>query len=223
MRILLVEDDPKVARFILKGLKEEGYAVDAARDGPAALEMIAAAPYDLIILDVMIPPPDGLEICRRLRAERITTPVLLLTARDALEDKVAGLDSGADDYLTKPFAFSELLARLRALLRRGARGLTPLRVLDLELDPAARRVMRGGRLIELTAREYTLLEYFLRHPNHVLTRTQITEHVWNYDSDPSTNVVDVYVNHLRRKIDRPGAAPLIHTVRGMGYVLKDDS
>lgn len=222
MRILVVEDEPKVARFLVKGLTEEGYAVDLAEDGEGALNLIAATPFDAMILDVMIPDPDGFEVCRRVRSKNNATPILLLTARQAVEDRVTGLDAGADDYLTKPFAFSELLARIRALLRRRSPGDSILRAGDLEMDPVSRRVSRPNGPIDLTAKEYALLEFFLRRPDHILSRTQITDHVWNYDFDPTTNLVDVYVNHLRRKIGSGGAAPKIKTVRGMGYMLSTE-
>ena len=223
MRILLVEDDRKVASFIRKGLMEEGYAVDVAPDGETGLAMGLDRPHDVIVLDVMLPGKSGVQVVRDLRQAKVATPVLLLTARDAVEDKVQGLDAGADDYLTKPFAFAELLARVRALLRRGATTQVPLiQVADLTLDPARRTVRRGGEPIPLTNREFALLEYFMRNPGRVLTRTMITEHVWDYSFDSDTNVIDVYVNYLRRKIDAGRERKLIHTVRGVGYVLKAD-
>lgn len=221
MRILLVEDDPNIAGFIKKGLREEHYAVDLAPDGEEGLLMAQAAPYDLLILDIMLPKLDGVTVCRRLRADRNPTPILLLTARDAVEDKVVGLDAGADDYLAKPFAFPELLARVRALLRRGsAPQPARLKVADLELDPVAHRVWRAGKEITLTGKEYALLEYLLRNANRVLTRTAIIEHVWDIHFDAMTNIVDVHIRALRAKIDRDFSSPLIHTVRGVGYVLK---
>jgi heavy metal response regulator len=221
MRILLVEDDPNIAGFIRKGLREEHYAVDLAPDGEEGLLMAQAAAYDLLILDIMLPKLDGVTVCRRLRADRNPTPILLLTARDEVEDKVAGLDAGADDYLAKPFAFPELLARVRALLRRGnAPQPTHLKVADLELDPVAHRLWRAGREITLTGKEYALLEYLLRNANRVLTRTAIIEHVWDIHFDAMTNIVDVHIRALRAKIDRDFSSPLIHTVRGVGYVLK---
>ena len=221
MRILLVEDDRKVASFIRKGLTEEGYAVDVAHDGEAGLLMGLDRLHDVIVLDVMLPGKPGFQILRELRQEKVTTPVLLLTARDAVEDKVQGLDAGADDYLTKPFAFAELLARVRALLRRGKSTHAPaLEVADLTLDPAKRTVKRAGETIPLTNREFALLEYFLRNPGRVLTRTMIAEHVWDYSFDAGTNVIDVYVNYLRKKVDAGREPKLIHTVRGAGYVLK---
>jgi heavy metal response regulator len=221
MRILLVEDDRKVASFIRKGLTEEGYAVDVAHEGETGLLMGLDRLHDVIVLDVMLPGKPGFQVLRELRQAKVTTPVLLLTARDAVEDKVQGLDAGADDYLTKPFAFAELLARVRALLRRGKSAQFPaLQVADLTLDPAARTVKRGGETIPLTNREFALLEYFLRNPGRVLTRTMIAEHVWDYSFDAGTNVIDVYVNYLRKKVDAGREPKLIHTVRGAGYVLK---
>ncbi len=223
MRILVVEDERKVASFIRQGLQEEGHAVDVASDGPTGLEMGLQRLHDLLILDIQLPKMDGLSVLRRLRQEKVATPVLLLTVRAAIEDKVLGLDLGADDYLTKPFAFQELVARVRALLRRGAQGGAPLlQVADLTLDPARRMVSRAGQRIELTPREFSLLDYFMRNPDRVLTRTMILEHVWNYDFDPETNVVDVYVNYVRRKIDTGHERKLIRTLRGVGYVLKGD-
>jgi len=221
MRLLVVEDEKKVAGFIKKGLEEEGYAVDLACDGETGLAMGLDGVHDLIILDIHLPKMDGLRVLQELRRKKLTTPVLLLTVRAAIEDKVLGLDTGADDYLTKPFAFQELLARVRALLRRGAATGSPiLQVADLTMDPATRSVSRGGEKIELTAKEFALLDYFMRHPGRVLTRTMITEHVWDYDFDPMTNVIDVYVNYLRKKIDSGRDRKLLHTVRGAGYVMK---
>jgi heavy metal response regulator len=221
MRILLVEDDRKVASFIRKGLTEEGYAVDAAHDGETGLLMGLDRLHDVIVLDVMLPRKPGFQVLRELRQAKVATPVLLLTARDAVEDKVQGLDAGADDYLTKPFAFAELLARVRALLRRGAAAQAPvLQAADLILEPATRTAKRGGEAIALTNREFALLEYFLRNPGRVLTRTMIAEHVWDYSFDAGTNVIDVYVNYLRKKIDAGREPKLIHTVRGVGYVLR---
>jgi heavy metal response regulator len=223
MRILLVEDDRKVASFIRKGLMEEGYAVDVAAEGETGLAMGLDRLHDVIILDVMLPGKPGFQVVRELRQAKVATPVLLLTARDGVEDKVQGLDAGADDYLTKPFAFAELLARVRALLRRGAAARAPLlQVADLTLDPAKRTVKRGGEAISLTNREFSLLEYFMRNPGRVLTRTMIVEHVWDYSFDSATNVIDVYVNYLRKKIDAGRERKLLHTVRGAGYVLKAD-
>ena len=221
MRLLVVEDERKVASFIKKGLEEEGYAVDLASDGETGLTMSLDGVHDLIILDINLPKMDGLSILRELRNKKVKTPVLLLTVRAAIEDKVIGLDTGADDYLTKPFAFQELLARVRALLRRRADAESPLlQVADLTLDPATRLVSRGNQEIELTAKEFALLSYFMRNPGRVLTRTMIAEHVWDYDFDPMTNVIDVYVNYLRKKIEAGGEPKLIHTVRGVGYVMK---
>ena len=221
MRLLVVEDENKVASFIKKGLEEEGYAVDLAADGEAGLAMALERVHDLIILDIRLPKVDGLQVLQTLRQDKITTPVLLLTVRATIEDKVLGLDAGADDYLTKPFAFQELVARVRALLRRRAETEpTTLRVGDLSLDPARRTVTRGGVKIDLTAREFSLLDYFMRNPGRVLTRTMIAEHVWDYSFDTSTNVIDVYVNYLRKKIDAEREPKLLHTVRGVGYVLQ---
>jgi DNA-binding response OmpR family regulator len=221
MRILVVEDERKVAAFVRQGLVEEGHAVEVAADGEAALEAVAEGPpFDLVVLDVMLPKRGGLDVLRSLRALRVQTPVLLLTARDGVADKVAGLDAGADDYLAKPFAFEEFLARVRALLRRGRGGAEPvLRLADLSLDPATRAVLRGRRRITLTAREYALLEYFLRNAGRVLTRPMITQHVWGMDWDPQSNIVDVYVGYLRRKVDADGEPRLVQTVRGAGYML----
>jgi len=200
---------------------EEGHAVEVAADGEAALEAVAEGPpFDLVVLDVMLPKRGGLDVLRSLRALRVQTPVLLLTARDGVADKVAGLDAGADDYLAKPFAFEEFLARVRALLRRGRGGAEPvLRLADLSLDPATRAVLRGRRRITLTAREYALLEYLLRNAGRVLTRPMITQHVWGMDWDPQSNIVDVYVGYLRRKVDADGEPRLVQTVRGAGYML----
>src|SRR5712691_331265 len=225
MRVLVVEDERKVASFIRQGLEEEGHTVEVAGDGLDALDLvIGSPPYDLIVLDVMLPRLDGFNILRKLRAQRVATPVLLLTARDAVPDRVTGLDLGADDYLTKPFAFDEFLARVRALLRRGQAAAPPvLRVADLTLDPATREVRRAGHALAFTTREYSLLEYFMRNAGRVLTRPMIAEHVWGLDFDSETNLIDVYVGYLRRKIDTDGHAPLLHTVRGAGYVLKAPS
>ncbi len=222
MRILVVEDERKVASFIRQGLEEEGHAVEVAGDGASALELVLAEPgYDLIVLDIMLPKRDGLDVLKTLRGRGVTTPVLILTARDAVADKVAGLDLGADDYLTKPFAFEELLARARALLRRGTdQRAAVLRLADLSLDPATREARRGTRRIALTAREYSLLDYFMRNAGRLLTRPMIAEHVWGLDFDAESNIIDVYIGYLRRKIDAPGEARLLHTVRGSGYVLK---
>jgi heavy metal response regulator len=223
MRLLVVEDEKKVSSFIKKGLGEEGYAVDVANDGEEGLYMALDRVHDLIILDIQIPKMDGLQVLQVLRKEKVTTPVLLLTVRATIEDKVMGLDSGADDYLTKPFAFQELVARIRALLRRRTEAEPAvLQVDDLTLDPARRIVLRGDEKFDLSPREFSLLDYFMRNPGRVLTRTMITEHVWNYDFDTDTNVIDVYVNYLRKKIDAGDRPKLIHTVRGVGYVLKTE-
>ena len=223
MRILVVEDEKKVASFIAKGLTEESYAVDVAYDGEEGVFMALENDYDLIVLDLMLPKLDGMEILRKIRDSGKDVPVLILTAKDSVEDIVAGLEGGSDDYLTKPFAFAELLARIRALLRRSQeqKKITTLKAGDLTLNPLTREVKRGDRKIELTSKEYALLEYFMRNVNKVLTRTLISEHVWNYEFDPLTNVVDVYVNYLRKKIDQPSETKLIHTVRGVGYILKE--
>ncbi|HWP42412.1 MAG TPA: response regulator transcription factor, partial [Blastocatellia bacterium] len=203
------------------GLEEEGAAVDVAADGEDGLFRASSGGYDLIILDITLPRLDGLEVCRRLRSERVATPILLLTARDSVEMKVRGLDLGADDYLTKPFAFAELLARIRALTRRNKSDLSMrLQVADLQMDPLTRRVTRAGRPIQLTSKEFALLECFMRHPDQVLSRTILAEKVWNEPFDAFTNVIDVYVNYLRNKIDRDFSPRLIHTVRGAGYVLR---
>ncbi|HEU5197009.1 MAG TPA: response regulator transcription factor, partial [Methylomirabilota bacterium] len=204
MRILVVEDERKVASFIRQGLAEEGHTVEVAADGATALDLIEAGPpYDLIVLDLMLPRVDGFEILKRARGQRVSTPVLVLTARDSVADKVRGLDLGADDYLTKPFSFDEFLARVRALLRRGAAAAPVLSVADLTLDPSTREVRRGRRRITLTVREHALLEYFMRNAGRVLTRPMLAEHVWGLDFDSESNIVDVYVGYLRRKIDGP--------------------
>ncbi len=222
MRILLVEDNRRLSLSLKTSLIEEGYAVDAAYDGPEGLDLAAFTPYDVLILDVMLPGMNGLEVCQSLRRQGSKTPILLLTARDAVEDRVQGLDSGADDYMVKPFAMSELLARLRALLRReGSNKSSLLEVGDLVIDPATHFVERAGKDIKLTAREYTLLEYFMRHPNQLITREMVENHLWSYDFESISNVVDVYVRRLRRKIDDPFEDPkLLETVRGAGYRLR---
>jgi heavy metal response regulator len=223
MRLLVVEDEKKVAGFVKKGLEEEGYAVDWAQDGDEGLAMALDGVHDLVILDVNLPGRDGLSILQELRNKRVSTPVLLLTVRATLEDKVLGLDSGADDYLTKPFAFQELVARVRALLRRQAdSGPAILQIADLRLDPSRRTVFRGDQKIDLTAKEFALLDYFMRNTGRVLTRTNIAEHVWDYDFDSMTNVIDVYVNYLRKKVDSGRDPKLIRTIRGVGYVLQED-
>ena len=222
MRILVVEDEKKVAGFIKKGFEEESYAVDIAYDGVEGEYLATTNEYDAIVLDIMLPKKNGMDVVKDLRTRGIKTPVLLLTARDAVEDKVKGLDSGADDYLSKPFAFEELLARVRALMRRKEYSIVELKFADLALDQATRKAKRGSMEIDLTSKEYGLLEYFLRNPNKVLTRTMIAEHVWDYTFDTDTNVIDVYVNHLRNKIDKDSSKKLIHTVRGIGYILKEE-
>jgi two-component system copper resistance phosphate regulon response regulator CusR len=223
MRILVVEDEPKVASFIRRALEEESYAVDAVGNGNDGLDLAQSGSYDLVILDLMLPGLPGLEVLKRIRAARLKMPVLILTARSQVDQKVHGLDAGADDYLTKPFSIDELLARVRALLRRGMGEPTGLlQVDDLVLNPATREVTRAGQRIELTSKEYALLEYLMRNTGRVLTRPMIAEHVWNLDFDTFTNVIDVYVNYLRNKIDRGRERKLIHTVRGSGYVLKAD-
>jgi DNA-binding response OmpR family regulator len=221
MRILLVEDDPGVRRFVMKGLREQAYAVDAATTGEDALYQADINEYDLIILDVMIPAPDGFEVCRRLRKAGRRTPILMLTARDAVEDRVSGLDRGADDYLSKPFEFRELLARLRALLRRSTELHPPsLRVGDLVLDTAAQSATSGGNAISLTHKEYALLEYLVRNAGRVVSRADIAEHVWDETFDPFSNLIEVYINRLRRKIDPDASSGLLQTRRGAGYILK---
>jgi two-component system, OmpR family, response regulator len=221
MRILVVEDEEKMAGLIRRGLREEGMAVDVAERGEDALWMAGSTEFDAIVLDLMLPGIDGLETCRRLRDDGVWAPVLILTARDAVSDRVAGLDHGADDYLVKPFSFAELLARLRALVRRGA-GERPavLEVADLRLDPATHRVTRGGTEISLSAKEFALLEVFMRHPGEAISRFQLLEHAWDYDYENRSNVVDVYVRYLRQKVDRPFGADSIETVRGVGYRLR---
>ena len=222
MRVLVVEDEVKMAGLLKRALEEEGYAVDVAGRGEDALWFGTENPYDAIVLDVMLPDLDGFEVSRRLREAGRWSPVLMLTARDAVADRVAGLDAGADDYLIKPFSFAELLARLRALVRRGASERPPvLRVGDLSLDPARRTVTRDGTSIDLTAREFALLEYLMRHAGEVLTRTRLIEHVWDFAYDGDSNVVDVYIRYLRNKVDRPFGRGSIETVRGAGYRLED--
>ena len=219
MRVLVVEDEKNIAQFICQGLSEAGYAVDHVGDGVLGLDYALSIDYDAIVLDMMLPQKDGFTLLGELRREDVATPVLCLTARDTVEDRVRGLDVGADDYLVKPFAFPELLARLRALLRRPPlQNQTILRMADLELDLPTRKVTRAGRLIVLSAREFSLLEFLMRHPNQVLNRSQIAEHVWNLDFYNESNAIDVYIGYLRRKIDKGFDARLIHTVRGVGYV-----
>jgi heavy metal response regulator len=220
MRILVVEDEEAIATFLEQGLSEAGYAVDLAIDGAEALHWLAIAAYDAILLDIMLPYVDGLTVCAELRQRGVRTPVLMLTARDTIEDRVTGLDGGADDYLVKPFAFTELLARLRALLRREpALKATVLQVDDLTLDTASHEVRRGGQAITLTIKEYALLEFLMRHPNQTLSRTTIAEHVWDYAFDHLSNIIDVHIFALRRKLDDGRSTKLLHTVRGVGYRL----
>ena len=222
MRLLVIEDEPSLLKIITKRLKEEGYAVDSAKDGREGENYIASAENDCLVLDIMIPFQDGLTLLRKIRAKNVSTPVLLLTAKDSIGDRVTGLDSGADDYLVKPFSFDELLARVRALLRRQKdKKNTILSIGDLKMDTITREVQRGGRVIELTSKEYSVLEYFLRNKNRVLTKSQIAEHVWNYDFEYNSNIVEVYVRYLRRKMDEEFENKLIHTIRGGGYVIKD--
>ncbi len=222
MRLLVIEDDAKLAAVMRQGLREHGFVVDVAADGSIGLEMGLAGTYDAIVLDVLLPRLNGLDVLKALRARMIPAPVLMLSARGALEDRVRGLDLGADDYLPKPFDFSELLARLRAITRRPAAGPRTVLVLaDLELDPAARDVRRGGRRIELTAREFALLEYLLRRKGVVVTRDMILQNVWDTDYEGGSNLIEVYINYLRRKIDHDATTKLIHTVRGVGYVLRE--
>jgi DNA-binding response OmpR family regulator len=217
----VVEDNPRLLAGLRSSLQEAGYAVDVANDGSSGEEFALSAAYDVIVLDVMLPRKDGLQVCRDLRRAGMRTPILLLTARDAVLDRVRGLDSGADDYLVKPFELQELLARLRALLRREAAAKGgELRVADLVADPATHLVQRAGQPIVLTAREYSLLEYFMRHPDHLIARDQVEEHVWSYDYEGGSNVVDVYIRRLRRKIDEPFPVKLFETVRGAGYRLR---
>jgi heavy metal response regulator len=220
MRILVIEDEKKVASFIKKGLEEEHYAVDTAYDGEIGLYMADVNEYDLIVLDLMIPKIDGLEVLKRIRSSKNNVPILILTAKNTVEDIVKGLDSGCDDYLTKPFNFMVFLARIRALLRREKIEKEPLiKIADVILSPVTHKVTRRGMEIELTSKEYALLEYFMRNPDRVLTRTMISEHVWDYHFDSLTNVIDVYVNYLRKKIDKDFEPKLIHTIRGVGYIL----
>jgi DNA-binding response OmpR family regulator len=220
VRILLVEDEPAAAQMLAKGLREQTYAVDLAADGEVALYQVSINDYDLILLDVNLPGKDGLEVCRELRANGLTVPVLMLTARDDVQDRVAGLDTGADDYLTKPYAFHELLARVRAILRRGpALSSDTIAVADLVIDQKARSVKRGGSIIQLTAKEYALLEYLARRADEVVGRADIAEHVWDENFDPFSNLIEVYIQRLRRKIDDNHSPKLLRTRRGEGYML----
>jgi two-component system copper resistance phosphate regulon response regulator CusR len=220
MQLLVIEDNPKMAGFVRQGFVEMGYGVDVAHTGHDGEEMATVNQYDAVILDVMLPDQDGVQVCRNLRRCGVRTPILMLTALSTTADKVAGLDAGADDYLTKPFEFDELVARIRALLRRGqAQESSVLKFDDIEMDLATRKITRAGERIRLTPKEFALLEYFMRNPNRVLSRTAIAAHVWDINFDPDSNVIDVYVSMLRRKIDRDFARPLIHTVVGTGYIL----
>ena len=218
----MVEDEKNVASFIKKGLEEEFYTVDLSSDGSEGLLMATSSEYDLMIVDIMLPEINGIELCRRIRARAIKTPLLLLTALDSVENKVEGLESGADDYLTKPFAFAELLARIKALLRRASDTVSELILADLRIDLLSRRVFRGEKEIILTPKEFSILEYLLRNKGRILSRTQIIENIWGYNFDPSTNIVDVHIRYLREKIDIGFDKRLIHTVRGAGYVIKAD-
>jgi two-component system OmpR family response regulator len=222
--VLIVEDEPKLARLVARGLREEGYAADVAPEGEEALWMARAVPYDAIVLDVMLPGLDGFEVCRRLRAADVWSPVLMLTARDAVDDRVHGLDAGADDYLAKPFSFEELLARLRALARRAPNERpTVLEVGDLRLDPAAHRAWRGDDELELSAKEFALLELFMRRAGAVLTRDQLLDGAWDMAFETRSNIVDVYVRYLREKVDRPFGRASLETVRGVGYRLRAEA
>jgi DNA-binding response OmpR family regulator len=224
MRILIVEDEKKVASFIKKGLEEEYYSVDVAYDGKQGFELALSEEYDLIILDIMLPFKDGITLTKELRGEKVFTPVLLLTAKDKIQDKVDGLDAGAEDYMTKPFAFEELLARIRALLRRNVVSKSVLlKAGDLVLDTQSHKVTRGNKIVDLTPKEYSILEYLMRNKNNVISRTKLSEHVYDYHFDTDTNVIDVYINKLRNKIDKGfEGATLLHTVRGIGYIIKEE-
>jgi len=223
MRILIVEDDRRIANVLKKGLSEEGFAIDLAYDGLEGQFLGESEDYDLIILDLMLPKLDGISVCKALRKKQIKTPILILTAKTSIEDRVEGLNAGADDYLLKPFSFRELTARINALFRRSQETLPPtLKVLDLELDPAKHAVRRDGRKIDLSAKEFAILEYLLRHKNQAVTRTMILEHVWDYNFDPASNIVDVFVNHLRKKVDTQKEKNLIQTIHGVGFKLSDD-
>ena len=224
MRLLVAEDDEVIADFVAQGLREAGYAVDVAATGPEGLKKALDGPYDAAVIDVMLPGLDGLSLIEQLRAKRVQTPVLILSARHSVDDRVKGLQAGGDDYLTKPFAFAELLARVQALLRRAGGATEPTRLVagDVTLDLLSRKVERAGKPLDLRPREFALLEYFMRHPGRVLSKTMILSHVWGYSFDPGTNVVDVLVSRLRDKVDREFDTKVIHTVRGAGYVLKLD-
>lgn len=222
MTILVVEDEVKITRFIRRGLEMEHYTVDVAYNGEEALEKIELNTYDLIILDIMLPKKSGIEVLQDLRSQKIETPVIMLTAKDTIEDRVAGLDAGADDYLVKPFAFGELVARIRALLRREKTvKTTKLQIDDLVLDPATHEVTRGGKELSLSSKEYRLLDYMMRRPGHVCTRTMIGEHIWGYNFTEDSNVIDVYISYLRRKVDKGFRNKLIHTIRDVGYKIQD--
>ena len=223
MHILVVEDERRLARLLQRVLEEQQHVVEVANDGESGYDLAAAGAFDLIVLDVMLPGKDGIAVTRELRAAGVASPVLMLTARDAVEDRVRGLDAGADDYLVKPFAFDELLARVRALGRRPTEslGATQLKVGELTLDLVRHEARRGGRMVELTAKEFALLEYLMRHAGQTVSRTQITDHVWRYDFDGETAIVDIYIHYLRNKIDKGFSHPLIHTVRGVGYALRE--
>lgn len=222
MNVLIAEDDPSVARFLKQALREAGYVTQQTDDGEDALSLARAFDFDLILLDVMLPRMDGFAVCQRLRSDGRQTPILMLTAKDTLEDKIEGLDRGADDYLVKPFQIGELLARVRALLRRRPLGLGELKVADLSLDPASRLATRGGKKIRLSATEFSLLEYLMRNEGRVLTRSMLLEHVWQYDFDGNDSILDTYISYLRTKVDRGFSPRLIHTVRGMGYRIAND-
>ena len=224
MQILIVEDEEKIANLLRRGFLEESYAVDIAGDGESALYKFDIDEYDIIILDLLIPKVDGISVCRKIREVNTSTPILILTAKDAIEDKIKGLDAGADDYMTKPFSFSELSARVRALLRRGKKSDPPVLTLeDLSLNPATRTAIRGNTKIVLTTREYALLEYFMRNPNRVLTKSELLEHVWDYNYDGLSNILETYVKYLRKKLKlHPANKELIHTMRGSGYILRKE-
>jgi two-component system OmpR family response regulator len=222
MRVLVVEDDNKIASFVVKGLKQSGFAVDRCADGEEALVFARSAPFDVAVVDVMLPKLDGLSLIQRMRKEGIRTPLIILSAKASVDDRVRGLQAGGDDYLTKPFAFSELLARIQALIRRSSNAAEPTKLSagDLELDLLSREVKRGGQTIELQSREFSLLEYLMRNPGRVVTKTMLLEHIWDYSFDPQTNVVDVLVHRVRSKVDKDFPRKMIQTIRGVGYVLK---